>query len=39
MKIKEIKLGFTLSEEDKTTDASIEYWFRVIDLDQNDIIT
>lgn len=28
-----------LSEEDKTTDTSIEYWFKVIDLDNNYIIT
>jgi hypothetical protein len=34
-----ILLGFALSEEDKTTDRSLEYWFKVIDLDQNDIIT
>jgi len=32
-------LGFALSEEDKTTDRSIEYWFKVLDLDNNDIIT
>ncbi len=28
-----------LSEEDKTTDTSIEYWFRIIDTDDNGIIT
>jgi len=28
-----------LSEEDKTTRTSIEYWFKVIDLDENGIIT
>jgi serine/threonine-protein phosphatase 2A regulatory subunit B'' len=32
-------IWFTLSEEDKTTDTSIEYWFKVLDLDSNDIIT
>ncbi len=30
---------FLLSEEDKTTRTSIEYWFKVIDLDSNGIIT
>jgi serine/threonine-protein phosphatase 2A regulatory subunit B'' len=30
---------FILSEEDKTTTTSIEYWFRIIDLDNNGIIT
>ena len=30
---------FILSEEDKTTITSIEYWFRIIDLDNNGIIT
>ena len=30
---------FMLSEEDKTTNRSIVYWFSVIDLDGNDIIT
>ena len=30
---------FMLSEEDKTTDRSIRYWFTVIDLDDNSIIT
>ena len=34
-----ILLGFCLSEEDKTTDRSIEYWFKVVDLDGNDMIT
>jgi len=28
-----------LSEEDKTTKRSLEYWFKVIDLDDNGIIT
>jgi len=32
------KQGFVLAEEDKTTLPSIEYWFRVIDLDENGII-
>jgi Ca2+-binding EF-hand superfamily protein len=32
-------LGFILSEEDKTSRRSIEYWFKVIDLDDNGIIT
>lgn len=30
---------FMLSEEDKTTIRSIQYWFKVIDLDDNRIIT
>lgn len=30
---------FMLSEEDKTTLRSLQYWFRVIDLDDNSIIT
>lgn len=30
---------FMLSEEDKTTPRSLEYWFKVIDLDDNGIIT
>lgn len=30
---------FMLSEEDKTTIRSLEYWFSVIDLDSNQIIT
>jgi len=30
---------FMLSEEDKTTRTSIEYWFKVVDLDNNGIIT
>jgi serine/threonine-protein phosphatase 2A regulatory subunit B'' len=39
------KMGFEdfvwylLCEEDKTTRTSIEYWFKVIDLDNNGIIT
>ena len=28
-----------LNEEDKTTHRSIEYWFKIIDLDQNGVIT
>jgi len=38
-KVNNLLLGFALSEEDKTTDRSLEYWFKVMDLDQNDIIT
>jgi serine/threonine-protein phosphatase 2A regulatory subunit B'' len=30
---------FMLSEEDKTTLRSLQYWFKVIDLDDNNIIT
>jgi len=30
---------FMLCEEDKTTDRSLNYWFKVIDLDDNQIIT
>ncbi|CAD8053785.1 unnamed protein product [Paramecium primaurelia] len=30
---------FILCEEDKTTIQSIEYWFKIIDLDDNGIIT
>ena len=30
---------FMLSEEDKTTLRSVRYWFKVIDLDDNQIIT
>ena len=30
---------FMLSEEDKTTQRSLKYWFKVIDLDDNGIIT
>lgn len=30
---------FMLSEEDKTTIRSLRYWFSIIDLDNNDIIT
>ena len=29
---------FMLSEEDKTTPRSLEYWFSIIDLDDNKII-
>ena len=32
-------LWYILSEEDKTTKTSIKYWFKVIDLDDNGIIT
>lgn len=32
-------LWYLLSEEDKTTRSSIEYWFKVIDIDNNGIIT
>lgn len=28
-----------LCEEDKTTKRSLEYWFKIIDLDSNGIIT
>lgn len=30
---------FVLSEEDKSTIPSIEYWFKILDLDDNGIIT
>jgi serine/threonine-protein phosphatase 2A regulatory subunit B'' len=30
---------FMLCEEDKTTSQALHYWFRVIDLDDNQIIT
>ena len=30
---------FMLSEEDKTTPRAVEYWFNVIDLDNNGIVT
>jgi len=30
---------FMLSEEDKTTPRAVEYWFKVIDLDNNGIVT
>ena len=30
---------FMLSEEDKSTKRSLEYWFAIIDLDDNKIIT
>ncbi len=32
-------LWYILSEEDKTTPTSIKYWFKVVDLDDNGIIT
>lgn len=32
-------LWYLLSEEDKTNRTSIEYWFKVVDLDNNGIIT
>jgi len=30
---------FVLCEEDKTTETSLEYWFKLIDLDNNGIIS
>ena len=30
---------FILAVEDKTTVQSIEYWFRILDLDGNGIVT
>jgi serine/threonine-protein phosphatase 2A regulatory subunit B'' len=30
---------FMLSEEDKTSTRSLEYWFKIIDLDNNGVIT
>ena len=30
---------FMLSEEDKSTERSLQYWFTIIDLDDNKIIT
>jgi serine/threonine-protein phosphatase 2A regulatory subunit B'' len=30
---------FIISEEDKQSRTAIEYWFKVIDLDDNGIIT
>ena len=30
---------FALSEEDKTNDVSIEFWFRCIDIDNDGVIT
>jgi serine/threonine-protein phosphatase 2A regulatory subunit B'' len=30
---------FMLSEEDKTSARSLRYWFTIIDLDNNEIIT
>lgn len=30
---------FMLCEEDKTTIQSLNYWFKVIDLDDNNVIT
>ena len=32
-------IWYLISEEDKTTRTSIEYWFKVVDLDNNGIIT
>lgn len=32
-------IGFMISEEDKTSRTSIEYWFKVVDLDNDGIIT
>ena len=31
-------MWFILSEEDKTNLTSLEYWFRVIDIDANGVI-
>ncbi|CAG9321413.1 unnamed protein product [Blepharisma stoltei] len=32
-------IWFMISEEDKSTSRSLEYWFKVVDLDDNGIIT
>jgi serine/threonine-protein phosphatase 2A regulatory subunit B'' len=32
-------IWFMLSEEDKSTKRSLEYWFKIVDLDNNGIIT
>ncbi|KAK2960553.1 putative Serine/threonine protein phosphatase 2A regulatory subunit B''beta [Blattamonas nauphoetae] len=32
-------IWFLLSEEDKTTDTAISYWFRVVDLDDDGILS
>ena len=32
-------IWFCLSEEDKTSDTSLEYWFRCVDLDRDGIIS
>ena len=32
-------LWYILSEEDKTSDTSIKYWFKILDLDGNGIVT
>ena len=32
-------LCFMLAEQDKTNLMSVDYWFKVIDLDSNGIIT
>ena len=32
-------IWFMLSEEDKTSKISLEYWFKVVDLDNNGVIT
>lgn len=29
---------FILSEEDKTTDTALEYWFKCVDLDSDGVI-
>jgi serine/threonine-protein phosphatase 2A regulatory subunit B'' len=31
--------GFCLSEEDKTTPTALEYWFRIVDIDNDGVIT
>ncbi len=31
--------GFLLSEEDKTTDTAIEYWFRCLDRDCDGVLS
>lgn len=33
-----LKLGFILSEEDKSTVTALEYWFRILDLDQDGVL-
>lgn len=30
---------FILAVEDKTTEQSIQYWFKILDLDGNGIVT
>ncbi len=31
-------VGFMLSEEDKSTNRSLEYWFSIVDLDANGVV-